>query len=33
LGDYLEPAIKPVAVRCVYDVFDAVEIPIIGVGG
>jgi len=32
-GGMSGPAIKPVAVRCVYDVFDAVEIPIIGVGG
>lgn len=32
-GGMSGPAIKPVAVRCVYDVFDAVEIPIVGVGG
>lgn len=32
-GGMSGPAIKPVAVRCVYDVFDAVEIPLIGVGG
>ena len=32
-GGMSGPAIKPVAIRCVYDVFDAVEIPIIGVGG
>jgi dihydroorotate dehydrogenase (NAD+) catalytic subunit len=25
--------IKPVAVRCVYDIFRAVSIPIIGLGG
>ena len=27
------PAIKPVAVRMVYQVYDAVKVPIIGVGG
>jgi len=32
-GGMSGPAIKPVAIRCVYDVFDAVEIPVIGVGG
>jgi dihydroorotate dehydrogenase (NAD+) catalytic subunit len=32
-GGMSGPAIKPVAVRCVYDVFDAVEIPLVGVGG
>ncbi len=32
-GGLSGPAIKPIAVRCVYDVYDAVEIPIIGVGG
>lgn len=26
-------ALKPVAVRCVYDLYEAVEIPVIGVGG
>ncbi len=26
-------AIKPIAVRCVYDVFEAVDVPIIGTGG
>lgn len=26
-------AIKPVAIKCVYDLFEALEIPIIGVGG
>ena len=25
--------IKPIAVRCVYDIFKAVSIPIIGLGG
>lgn len=32
-GGMSGPAIKPIAIRCVYDVFDAVDIPIIGVGG
>ncbi len=32
-GGLSGPAIKPVAIRCVYDVFDSVDIPIIGVGG
>lgn len=32
-GGLSGPAIKPIALRCVYDVYDAVKIPIIGVGG
>jgi dihydroorotate dehydrogenase (NAD+) catalytic subunit len=32
-GGLSGPAIKPIAVRCVYEVFDSVDIPIIGVGG
>ncbi|OWT33087.1 dihydroorotate dehydrogenase B catalytic subunit [Methanobrevibacter sp. 87.7] len=32
-GGMSGPAIKPIAIRCVYDVYDAVDIPIIGVGG
>ncbi len=32
-GGLSGPAIKPVAVRCVYDVYEAVKIPIIGTGG
>jgi len=32
-GGLSGPAIKPIALRCVYDVYDAVEIPVIGVGG
>jgi dihydroorotate dehydrogenase (NAD+) catalytic subunit len=27
------PAIKPVALRCVYQVYQEVEVPIMGVGG
>lgn len=32
-GGLSGPMIKPVAVRCVYDIFQAVNIPIIGLGG
>jgi len=32
-GGLSGPMIKPIAVRCVYDVFRAVSIPIIGLGG
>ncbi|WP_461460956.1 dihydroorotate dehydrogenase [Methanobrevibacter sp.] len=32
-GGMSGPAIKPIAVKCVYDVYDAVNIPVIGVGG
>lgn len=32
-GGMSGPAIKPIAVKCVYDVYDAVDIPVIGVGG
>ena len=32
-GGYSGPAIKPVAVRMIYQVFDAVRIPIVGMGG
>ena len=33
LGGLSGPAIKPLALRCVYQVAKAVDIPIIGVGG
>lgn len=33
VGGISGPAIKPLMVRCVYEVFKAVEIPIIGLGG
>ena len=33
VGGVSGPAIRPIAVRCVYDIFKAVRIPIIGVGG
>ncbi len=33
VGGISGPALKPVAVRCVYDVYESVGIPIIGTGG
>jgi dihydroorotate dehydrogenase (NAD+) catalytic subunit len=33
VGGVSGPALRPIAVRCVYDVYQAVDIPIIGVGG
>jgi len=32
-GGLSGPAIKPIAVRCVYDIYERVKIPIIGCGG
>lgn len=32
-GGLSGPAIRPIAVRCVYDIYKAVKIPIIGTGG
>ena len=32
-GGFSGPAIKPVALRMVYQVYDAVKIPIVGMGG
>ncbi len=32
-GGLSGPAIKPVAIRCVFDLFAALEVPVIGVGG
>jgi dihydroorotate dehydrogenase (NAD+) catalytic subunit len=32
-GGLSGPAIKPIAIRCVFDVYESVNIPIIGVGG
>lgn len=32
-GGLSGPAIKPVAIKCVYDLFKALDIPVIGVGG
>lgn len=33
VGGVSGPALKPVAVRCVYDVYGSVKIPVIGTGG
>jgi dihydroorotate dehydrogenase (NAD+) catalytic subunit len=33
VGGLSGPAIFPIAVRCVYDLYNALEIPVIGVGG
>ncbi|HHT9118311.1 MAG TPA: dihydroorotate dehydrogenase [Candidatus Hypogeohydataceae bacterium YC38] len=33
VGGVSGPALRPIAVRCVYDIYKAVSIPIIGVGG
>lgn len=32
-GGLSGPAIKPIALRCVYDVYEAVNVPLMGVGG
>jgi len=32
-GGLSGPAIKPIAIRCVYDVYSSVDIPVIGCGG
>ncbi|WP_409200425.1 dihydroorotate dehydrogenase [Methanobrevibacter sp. DSM 116169] len=32
-GGMSGPAIKPIAIKCVYDVYESVDIPIMGVGG
>ncbi len=32
-GGLSGPAIKPVGIRCVYEIYESVEIPVIGVGG
>ena len=33
MGGFSGPAVKPVAIRMVYQVYDAVKIPIVGMGG
>jgi dihydroorotate dehydrogenase (NAD+) catalytic subunit len=33
VGGLSGPSIKPIGVRCVYEIYEAVEIPVIGVGG
>ncbi|QLJ53258.1 MAG: Dihydroorotate dehydrogenase (NAD(+)), catalytic subunit [Candidatus Fermentimicrarchaeum limneticum] len=32
-GGISGPAIRPIAVRCVYDIYEVVDIPILGIGG
>ncbi|MBS1263860.1 MAG: Dihydroorotate dehydrogenase [Methanonatronarchaeales archaeon] len=32
-GGVSGPSLHPVAVRCVYDLYDSVEVPVVGVGG
>ena len=32
-GGISGPAIRPIAVRCVYDIYEEVDIPILGIGG
>jgi dihydroorotate dehydrogenase (NAD+) catalytic subunit len=32
-GGISGPALKPIALKCIYDIYEAVQIPIIGVGG
>jgi len=33
IGGLSGPAIKPIAVRCVYEIYEHVKVPIIGCGG
>jgi len=33
VGGLSGPAVKPIALRCVYDVYERVEVPIVGCGG
>jgi len=33
VGGLSGPAIRPIAVRCVYDIYESVKIPVIGTGG
>jgi dihydroorotate dehydrogenase (NAD+) catalytic subunit len=33
IGGLSGPALKPVAVRCIYEIYEAVNVPIIGCGG
>ena len=32
-GGISGPAIRPIAVRCIYDIYEAVDLPILGMGG
>ena len=33
VGGLSGPALRPVGVRCVYEIYEAVDVPIVGVGG
>jgi len=33
IGGLSGPAIKPIAVRCVYEIYERVKVPIVGCGG
>ena len=33
IGGISGPALKPIAIRCVYEIYETVKIPIIGTGG
>jgi dihydroorotate dehydrogenase (NAD+) catalytic subunit len=33
IGGFSGPAIKPIAVRCIYEIYESVKVPIIGCGG
>jgi len=33
IGGLSGPAIKPIAVRCVYEIYEEVDVPVIGCGG
>ena len=33
IGGISGPALKPIAVRCIYEIYETVKIPIIGTGG
>jgi dihydroorotate dehydrogenase (NAD+) catalytic subunit len=32
-GGLSGPAVKPIAIRCIFEVYDSIDIPLIGVGG
>ena len=32
-GGLSGPAVKPIAIRCIFEVYDSIDIPIVGVGG
>ncbi len=33
VGGYSGPAVKPIAIRCVYEISNEIDVPIIGIGG